>query len=448
MSRESEGFEGPGESEESAVPRTRRRPAYGRATAVRRLHLPERAGRLGLSVREADRFVAAGVTDDVLDTTHFDTVRFPPPPWAAEAFAAAAGDGAHAYTPYRGAAAVRRPVAHELGRRLGTPVDPERELLLTPGSQAGLFATLAALVSPGDTVALLDPDYLFSERILRLLGAHVHHVPLVSRPAGDGPGGAREGSPDDGPDGGLVPDLDELAAALRAGASVVLFSHPNNPTGAVYPPDVVAGIAALVREHDAFAVVDELYARLVYGAPLPRLIAEPGMRGRCATVTGPSKTESLSGYRVGVVVAPGDVVDGAEDVLAAMSLRAPAYAQHLLTRWLRDDEDFVRDRLADLRGLREQTAAWLADVADLGLRARGGPRPPGTAYLFVDASALGVPDHVLADRLVREAGVLVSPGYQFGPRGIGSFRVCYARDEAVWEAALSRMTAALRALAR
>ncbi|AZM46129.1 aspartate aminotransferase [Streptomyces sp. WAC 06738] len=423
-------------SPEPASGRTHRKPGYGRATAVRRLHLPERAGRLGLSVREADRFVAAGVTGDVLDTTHFDTVRFPPPPWAAETFAAAAADGAHAYTPYRGAAAVRRPVARELGRRLGIPVDPDRELLLTPGSQAGLFATLAALVSPGDTVALVDPDYLFSERILRLLGAHVHHVPLVPGPAGAGP------------HDGLVPDLDELAAALRGGASVVLFSHPNNPTGAVYPPEVVAGIAALVREHDAFAVVDELYARLVYDAPLPRLIAEPGMRGRCATVTGPSKTESLSGYRVGVVVAPGDVADGAEDVLAAMSLRAPAYAQHLLTRWLRDDEEFVRDRLADLRALREQTAVWLADAADLGLRARGGPRPPGTAYLFVDASALGVPDHVLADRLVREAGVLVSPGYQFGPRGIGSLRVCYARDEAVWAAALGRMTTVLRALAR
>ncbi|MEO3763262.1 aminotransferase class I/II-fold pyridoxal phosphate-dependent enzyme [Streptomyces sp. B8F3] len=427
-------------SGEPEAPRRNRKPAYGRAAAVRRLHLPERAERLGLSVREADRFVAAGVTDDVLDTTHFDTVRFPPPPWAAGTFAAAAADGAHAYTPYRGAAAVRRPVAQELGRRLGTPVDPDRELLLTPGSQAGLFATLAALVSPGDTVALVDPDYLFGERILRLLGAHVHHVPLIGRQAA--------GGPDDGPHDGLVPDLDELATALRGGASVVLFSHPNNPTGAVCPPGVLAGIAALVREHDAFAVVDELYARLVYDAPLPRLVAEPGMRGRCATVTGPSKTESLSGYRVGVVVAPGDVVDGAEDVIAAMSLRAPAYAQHLLTRWLRDDEDFVRDRLADLRALREQTAAWLADVADLGLRARGGPRPPGTAYLFVDASALGVPDHVLADRLVREAGVLVSPGYQFGPRGIGSFRVCYARDEAVWTAALGRMTTALRALAR
>ncbi|WBB59245.1 aminotransferase class I/II-fold pyridoxal phosphate-dependent enzyme [Streptomyces sp. WMMC500] len=425
-------------SREPEVPGTDRKPARGRATAVRRLHLPERAERLGLSVREADRFVAAGVTDEVLDTTHFDTARFPPPPWAAETFAAAAADGARAYTPYRGAAAVRRPVAEELGRRLGTAVDPDRELLLTPGSQAGLFATLAALVSPGDTVALLDPDYLFSERILRLLGVHVHHVPLV--PPVPPPAGG-------GPDDGLVPDLDELAAALRGGASTVLFSHPNNPTGAVYPPGVLARIAALVREHDAFAVVDELYARLVYDAPLPRLAAEPGMRGRCATVTGPSKTESLSGYRVGVVVAPGDVVDGAEDVLAAMSLRAPAYAQHLLTRWLRDDEDFVRDRLAALRGLRERTAAWLADVADLGLRAHGGPRPPGTAYVFVDAAALGVPDHVLADRLVREAGVLVSPGYQFGPRGIGSFRVCYARDEAVWDAALGRMTAVLRALA-
>jgi aspartate/methionine/tyrosine aminotransferase len=241
------------------------------SAAVRRLHLPERADQLGMSVREADRYVAASLGPEVLDTTHFDTVRFPPPPWAAETFAAAAADGRHAYTPYRGAALVRGSVAAELTTRLEVEVDPERHLLLSPGTQEGLFAVLAALVSPGDTVALFDPDYLYSERILRLLGATVHPVPLVDS------------------DQGQVPDLDELSAALRAGASVVLFSHPNNPTGALYPAEILTGIADLVRHHGAFAVVDELYARLVYDGQFPHLITEPGMRSAVPLSPAPRK---------------------------------------------------------------------------------------------------------------------------------------------------------------
>ncbi len=406
--------------------------------AVRRLHLPERREQLGLSVREADRRVTAALADaalsgdDVLDTTHFDTVRFPQPPWAAETLAAAAADGRNAYTPYRGAETVLESIAGPLSARLGTPLDPRRHLLLTPGSQAGLFAVLSAVVSAGDTVALFDPDYLFSERILRFLGATVHPIPLV-------PG---NGNGDQGP----VPDLDELAAAFRAGATTLLFSHPNNPTGALYPPSVLDAVAALVQAHDALVVVDELYARLVHdGREFPHLISRPGMQDRCVTLTGPSKTESLTGYRIGAVVGPPDVVDGAEDVLAATALRAPAYAQHLLPRWLRgdaEDEEFLRRRLDDLRSLRDHTLSRLAAVPGLLTT-----RPPATAYLFVDATALHTPDPVLAERLVREAGVLVSPGYQFGARGVGSFRICYARDETAWDAALIRMTAVLTSLA-
>jgi aspartate/methionine/tyrosine aminotransferase len=395
----------------------------GVSAAVRRLHLPERADQLGMSAREADRYVAASLGPEVLDTTHFDTVRFPPPAWAAETFAAAAADGRHAYTPYRGAARIRDSVAGELTTRLSVEVDPERDLLLSPGTQAGLFAVLAALVSSGDTVALFDPDYLYSERILRFLGATVHPVPLVDS------------------DQGKVPDLDELAAALRTGASVVLFSHPNNPTGALYPAEILTGIADLVRDHGAFAVVDELYSRLVYDLPFRHLITESGMQDRCVTITGPSKTESLSGYRIGVVVAPEGVINGTEDVLSAMALRAPAYAQHLLTRWLRDDQEFVRHRLGELQALRVHTIKRLSEAPGLRVAC-----PPATAYLFVDARALQTPDHVLAERLVREAKVLVSPGYQFGTCGVGFFRICYARDETEWDAALTRMTSVLQAL--
>src|SRR5207249_2954808 len=135
-------------------------------------------------------------------------------------------------------------------------------------------------------------------------------------------------------------------AAFRGGAKTMLFSNPNNPTGAVLTAANVRAIARLAVRHDVMVIVDELYSRLVYdGRPFAHLIAEDGMRGRCITLVGPSKTESMSGYRVGAAVAPKEIVDRMEDLQGVSALRAPAYAQHVLTRWLSDDHDFVAGRI-------------------------------------------------------------------------------------------------------
>jgi aspartate/methionine/tyrosine aminotransferase len=124
---------------------------------VLRTHLPERAGQIGMSVRAADRSLGLdGGGHGLLDTTHFDTVRFPPPPWAATVFAAAADDGALAYTPYRGHPDVLDQVAGTLSPILGVPLSPAENIALTPGTQAGLFTTLAALVDDGDLVLVAD----------------------------------------------------------------------------------------------------------------------------------------------------------------------------------------------------------------------------------------------------------------------------------------------------
>lgn len=96
---------------------------------------------------------------------------FPPPPWAAEQFARAATDGSLAYTGYRGNAQVLTTLAGSVGSFLDLPLDPRHHLILTPGPQAGLFATLASLVEDGDRVALIDPDYLLSARVLRFLAS-------------------------------------------------------------------------------------------------------------------------------------------------------------------------------------------------------------------------------------------------------------------------------------
>ena len=396
------------------------------ARRVRDAKLPGRGPTPQLSARDADVELLASAPPEFLDTTHFDTVRFPPPPWAAERFARAAADGSQAYSGYRGHPHVLESVAEVVSEFVGHPIDPQQNIILTPGTQAGLFATLAARAEAKTRVAVMDPDYLFTARILRFLGCEVGHVPLRATGAG------------------LSPDLEALENEFRnEGARDLVFSHPNNPTGAVYSPEVVADLRALAAKYDVRVVADELYSRLVYGdVPFTHFGATPEAFERTVTLLGPSKTESLSGYRLGVMVGPSETMAAAENVLSLTALRAPAYAQNVLLPWLRSDEEWLQERLGEFDALRQTTTRALQTLPWLRVAEQ-----QATAYAWVDVSALGLCDTVVAKALLTDAGVLVSPGYQFGPSGKGRFRICYARDEVEWERALARMVATLERLA-
>jgi aspartate/methionine/tyrosine aminotransferase len=389
-----------------------------------RLEMPDRA-EPGISARQADLTLLNKAPPGYLDTTHFDTVRFPPPDWAVDCFSSAARDGSLAYTGYRGNGGVLDMVAETTSQLLGINVDAGRNLILTPGTQAGLFCALSSLVEADERVALVDPEYLFSDRILGFLGANVGHIRLTLS------------------DSGPTLDLENLEAEFaERNARILVFSHPNNPTGAIYPKELLERIAALAKAYDVTVLVDELYARLVHdGAAFHHLAAIPEMAERTVTLLGPSKTESLSGYRLGVVVAPPRLIARMENVLSITSLRAPAYAQHVLVPWMRDDHAWLAQRIEQFTALRELTTTKLRQVPWLQIYPQ-----QGTAYMWVDVSQLGLPGPVVAEALLTRSGVLVSPGYQFGPTSGGHFRVCYARDEAQWEKALDAMIEVLNEL--
>jgi aspartate/methionine/tyrosine aminotransferase len=400
--------------------------AYVPTVGITRLQLPEYADAVGLAIGAAERELASrarATGRKLLDLTYADTHRFPPPDWALEALVHAAGGAGPTYTPYRGDATVLAEVASSVARFLGVPVDPERELILTPGTQAGLFAALAALVDVGTAVVLPDPDYITSERLIRFLGGQPVRTPLRHLP-----------------DGAHL-DLDQLAEQIDEDARCILLSNPNNPTGAVHTGEVLVGIAELALRHDLFVIVDQLYSRLVYdGRRFVHFAALEGMKERTVTLLGPSKTESMSGFRIGVACGPPDVITAMEDVIGATVLRAPAYAQWMLVPWLRDDHDFVADRIRDYQALRDRTVAAFDDVDFIDLQA-----PHGTAYAFPSVRALGRSDQEVAACLI-DAGMVVNPGYQFGTGGLGSFRICFAQDEHVWEDALSRIVQTLDSL--
>jgi len=383
------------------------------------------AATYGRSVLELDQALAAApAPDDLVDLTHGDTRAFVPPAAAAADFDAAVAENTEAYTAYRGSAGLRSALAPRLARLLGRPVDADSELIITPGTQGGLYAALSALVSPGDVVALPDPEYFMSERILAYLGATPHRLPLTQD---------RRGL--------LTIAAGALDAAAAAGARLLVLSHPNNPTGGVYAPEAARALAAFVTGNDMLAVADQLYCRLIFGVEYVHLSAEPGMAERTVTLAGPSKTESMSGYRVGAAVGPAPVIDAMERVLSLAALRTAGYGQQALRHWMDGDAAWLAERTAAHQALRDKLVARLTDIP--GVTAAP---PAGSSYVFPDVSRApggGPDDHAVAVAL-KAAGVLVSPGYQFGPAGRGRFRINFSQDAARLALACDRIEAVLR----
>lgn len=399
-------------------------------TAPGRIHratLPEMADLLGMPTRSAERELELQRDGgSYTDLTYADTKRFPPPLGVLERFIRASIAEGETYTPYRGDRRVRRELAENLCGFLGVDVNGDEDLILTPGSQSAMFCALSSLVEIGDRVVLMDPDYLSSERMLRYLGAEVVRVRL------------------DWSTGFAVPDAKALEQALAEPTSVLLFSNPNNPLGATYDRSTLEWMAGLLANRpETTVVVDELYSRLVYEQDAcPHLVSLPGMRDRTVTLLGPSKSESMSGYRLGVAVAPADVVDRMEDALSLTGLRAPAYAQHALVGWLRDDIEFMRKRIGEYRALRD------VGVERLNKSELFSVVPPrGTAYMFPRV-LFDVEDQVMAAALQREARLIVNPGYQSGIGGMGHMRICFAQAAEVWDRCLDSIVAVAEKLCR
>lgn len=391
---------------------------------VLRLQLPERAGVLGQSAREAEIALERLAPAGILDATHFDTTYFPPPDWAAEVFAEAARRADHTYTPYRGHADVRRAVAATLEPVLGIPVYPDQNIAITPGTQGGLFAAIAALTQPKARVTLIDPDYFFYARMARFLDLDIGYVLLVV--GSDGP----------------QPDMSALEGEFAKGSRLLILSHPNNPTGSVFSQRIVRNIATLCQRYDVTIIADELYCRLRYdGAPFHHFVSQPGMADRVVTLLGPSKTESMSGYRLGVVIAAPRLLDRIENVLSLTCVRAPAYAQQLLTRWMRDDRDWLAARIETLSDLRRSTVEALTAVPGIALRP-----PAATAYAWLDCGKIATDGETVAVSLLHRAGVMVTPGIQFGPASRAFVRLCFGQNKAQWASALDRIAATLAAL--
>ncbi|MCW0234277.1 MAG: pyridoxal phosphate-dependent aminotransferase [Ferrovibrio sp.] len=358
-----------------------------------------------------------------VDFSHGDVDAFTPTPGAFETFTdAVAAGGQQAYTEYRGSAAIRADLAGKLADFTGAPVSAEDGLILTPGTQGALFLAVAATVAAGDRVAIIQPDYFANRKLVQFFGGEI--VPVqIHYMTSEGAAGL---------------DLGQLRDAFISGARLFLFSNPNNPTGVVYAPAEIQAIARLAAEFDATVIVDQLYSRLRYeGVCYSHLRAAGLAEDRVVTIMGPSKTESLSGYRLGVAFGAQAVIERMEKLQAIVSLRAAGYNQAVLRTWFSEPTGWLDERIRLHQAIRNE----LIEIFRAGgLQVR---IPQAGSYLFPEVPPLdvGITDFV---RLLRmQAGVTVTPGPEFGPHW-SSMRLNFSQDHAAATAAGRRIIEMVR----
>jgi N-succinyldiaminopimelate aminotransferase len=301
-----------------------------------------------------------------------------------EAARSAIAGGANQYAPGKGIPALREAIAAHQQRFYGLAPDPDSEVIVTTGATEAIAATLLALTGPGDEVLTFEPFYDSYGAVIGLAGAAHTTAPLLA------------------PD--FMPDLEALEAAFTDRTRVVLVNNPHNPTGAVFGRDVLTRIVDLAARHDAVIVTDEVYEHLTFGAAHIPVATLPGAAERTITISSAGKTFSFTGWKVGWLSGPADLVAAIRTVKQFLSYSSGTPFQSAVAQGLGLDDGFYAGIAA--------TLAHKRDLLSEGLRAAGLEvfTPQGTYFVNVDTAPLGVTDATaLARRLPALVGVAAIP---------------------------------------
>lgn len=301
-----------------------------------------------------------------------------------EAAQAAIAAGANQYAPGKGILPLREAIAVHQERFYGLTPAPQTEIIVTTGATEAIAASLLALVGPGDEVLTFEPFYDSYGAIIGLAGATHVTAPLLA------------------PD--FMPDLATLEAAFSNRTKVVLINNPHNPTGAVFPREVLARVVELAAKYDAVIITDEVYEHLTFGVQHIPLATLPGAAERTLTISSAGKTFSFTGWKIGWLSGPEHLVAAARTVKQFLSYSSGTPFQAAIAVGLGLPDEFYAGIADTLRHKR--------DVLSEGLRAAGLDvlTPQGTYFVNVDTSPLGITDSVeLARRLPALVGVAAIP---------------------------------------
>jgi N-succinyldiaminopimelate aminotransferase len=337
-----------------------------------------------------------------------------------EAARAAIANGVNQYPPGRGIPDLLSAIAEHQERFYGLHLDPSRDVLVTAGATEALAAALLALLDdPDDEVVVFEPHYDSYAAVVALAGARLVTVPLRW------------------PD--FQPDLEQLRAAVTDRTRVILVNDPHNPTGAVFGAEVREEIVRLAERHDAVIVTDEVYEHLIFDEPHVPIATHPGAWERTLTISSGGKTFSTTGWKIGWISGPAELVDAVLAVKQYLTYVNGSAFQPAIATGLRLGDEFFRGIAETLRGKR--------DLLGAGLRAAGFEvsTPAGSYFTVADVRRLGATDAAtLARELPERAGVVAIPLTAFAtPERRGEYatllRFAACKREDVLEDAASRL---------
>ena len=344
---------------------------------------------------------------------------FDTPEPAREALKKAVDDGHTHYVSAWGIPELREAIAQKSQKENGIPARAAN-VLVTPAKQAIFYAILAT-VEKGDEVLIPDPAWVSYEPIVELAGGKVVRVPATLET-----------------DFRMTPEA--VAAHVTPKTKMLITNSPSNPTGGVATPADVQGWCDLAVDHDFWLLSDELYEKILYDGTHVSPASRPDMWERTLTVNGFSKAYAMTGWRMGWLV--GDAPAMKEIIkLQQHSLTHPAaYSQYGALEALRMDQQPVADMLQEFRARRDLMVKGLREIPGWECNV-----PKGAFYVFAKFSH-SMNSMAMAERLLYDGCVAVTPGIEFGPRGEGHVRISYANSRENLEKGLERMRDVSRTL--
>ena len=335
--------------------------------------------------------------------------------------AALAGHTGYAAIP--GTVALRDAIAARVTERTGVPTRREN-VMITPGGQSALYAAHFAALNPGDSALYIDPFYATYPGTLRGVSADPVAVAARARHA-------------------FQPQADDIARAAKAsGARSLLINSPNNPTGVVYAPETLEGIARVCQDHDLWLVSDEVYDTQVWEGQHLSPRALPGMIDRTLVVGSMSKSHAMTGSRIGWVIGPEAIVAHLCDLATHTTYGVPGFIQDAAHFALAQGTAFEEEIAAPFRRRREIAQRVLAAQSTVAM-----VPAQGAMYLMLDIRATGLSGEDFANRLLDTHHIAVMPGESFGAAAAGHLRVAMTIEDGAFETALQRLCAFAATLA-
>ena len=349
---------------------------------------------------------------------------FNPPKQITDRLSEVASEGPHQYALTWGAKNFRDAIAAKYEHFSGIKVDPESEIVVTCGSTEAMMATMLSITNPKDKVVIFSPFYENYGADTILSGAEPIYVPLVP------------------PD--FTFSIEQLENAFKQGAKALILCNPSNSCGKVFTFEELTAIADVVKKYDAYVVTDEVYEHIVY-APNKHIYMQAldGMRERTIVCNSLSKTYSITGWRLGYVIANPEIIDRVKKVHDFLTVGAAAPLMEAATVGLKFDDKYYDELAAHYAHMKE---VFVGGLEKLGLKYTD---PQGAYYVLVDVSEFGVKDDVkFCEWLAQYVGVAAVPGSSFFREDVNNLiRFHFAKQDDTLNEAINRLAGLRKAVA-